>query len=228
MDYILHIDTSGDTGSVFLTADGKVVSSIANTDSRNHSAVLNIHINTVLADAGVTLLDLSAIAVCGGPGSYTGLRISLSTAKGLCYVLEKPLMLHNKLALMALEQYYKHSSAYEVYTAILPARDKEFFICSYNNKQEVITEPRHILEAEIPGWIATLKGKMLVTSADIAGLEAIITHSDTSFTVFTSIDSDSWGRFSFDEYNHHGFVNLSTSEPFYLKQVYTHNSKTTN
>lgn len=225
MNYILHIDTSGDTGSVFIAGDGSVLSMITNTDSRNHAAVLNEHINTVLADAGISLPELSAIAVCGGPGSYTGLRISLSTAKGLCYVLDKPLMLHNKLELMALEQYYKHLSEYDVYTAFLPARDKEYFICSYSNKKEVIIKPRHIVEEEIPVLFEGVEADVLVTCTAGTEMRRIIKDKSVRYETIKGIDNSIWAVYALQQYNLHSFVNLSTSEPFYLKQVHTHNPK---
>lgn len=228
MAYILHIDTSADTGMVALAKDGTVCSCIINTDTRNHAAVLNLHIEQVLADEGILMNDLAAIAVCGGPGSYTGLRISLSTAKGLCYVLDRPLMMHNKLELMVIEQYYKHLSAYENYAAILPARDKEYFFCAYNNKLDVIHTPRHIFEEELTGVLTGLGGKLMISCPE----NVLPTHMAEQYAErcvnFDKIDVLTWVKYGFEQYNHHSFVNLSTAEPFYLKQVYTHNSKKNN
>src|ERR1019366_2430074 len=105
MHYLLHIDTSTDTGAVAIGGDGNLLAYRANTETRNHATTINNMINDVLAEVKISLEDLSCIVVCAGPGSYTGLRIGLATAKGLCYALDKPLMLDNRLTLLAYQAY---------------------------------------------------------------------------------------------------------------------------
>ncbi len=219
MVYILHIDTSGDTGTVALAADGKTVSVRINTDTRNHAATINIHIDEVIKEAGITLDDVSAIAVCGGPGSYTGLRIGLATAKGLCYTLDKPLLLHNKLVLLTVNQYYKFLNEYEYYISILPAREKEYFISKHDNKFQCIIEPRHIFEDELGKLLTETDKKTMVVGVPFHQIEL---NSNLYYINNQSIVIDSWSAYSFEEYNCNRIVNLSNAEPFYLKDVYTH------
>ncbi len=222
MVYILHIDTSGDTGLVAVAADGHIISQRINTDTRNHTAVINIYIDELVKESGITLNDLSAIAVCGGPGSYTGLRIGLATAKGLCYALNKPLLLHNKLLLLTVNQCYKYLSEYEFYMTILPARDKEYFISIYSNKLKSVIEPRHIFEDELVKILDETVGKTLVSgsfSDDIIKNE----HIDNSNNQL--IEANAWAQYALERYNCNETVNLSVAEPFYLKDVYTHKSK---
>ena len=92
MKYILHIDTSTDIGTIALSGDGRILSYLRTTETRNHAGVINNMIERVISDMKITLEQLSAISVCAGPGSYTGLRIGVATAKGLCYALNKPLI----------------------------------------------------------------------------------------------------------------------------------------
>lgn len=228
MAYILHIDTSAETGLVALSRNGVVAQSITNADTRNHAAVLNLHIEKVLADAGIGLQDLNAIAVCGGPGSYTGLRIGLATAKGLCYVLDKPLMMHHRLLLLLLEHYYKHLTAYEVYAAILNARDKEYYFASYNNKLEPIIQPGHILEDRAAEIKHILGGKTLLAGDINENIHTIFSSNDNSIINSANINIDSWAQYAFEKYDCHEFVNLAHAEPFYLKQVFTHKPKNIN
>src|ERR1035437_1453422 len=101
MQYLLHIDTSTDTGVVALNCDGVILAYKVNEEARNHASTINIMIEKLLAGVKISLSDLDGIVVCAGPGSYTGLRIGLATAKGLCYALNVPLILDNKLTLLA-------------------------------------------------------------------------------------------------------------------------------
>ncbi|MEY3843659.1 MAG: tRNA ((37)-N6)-threonylcarbamoyltransferase complex dimerization subunit type 1 TsaB [Bacteroidota bacterium] len=92
-NYILHLETATKVCSVALSKNGIVVAekeSIA--EGFIHSEALTLYIEDVMNEAGVSLSELSAISVSSGPGSYTGLRIGLSTAKGLCFALNIPLI----------------------------------------------------------------------------------------------------------------------------------------
>ena len=225
MTYILHIDTSGDTGTVMLAANGKVVAEKVNNDARNHAAFINIYIEEIIKENNLSLPQIDALAVCGGPGSYTGLRIGLATAKGLCYALDKPLLLHNKLILLSIHNYHKHLSEYEQYVAVLPARDKEYFFSIHNNNFEFISEPQHIFEDELGKIIdETDKKTMLATGGTIE----IKNNNNIYIYNNQSVNMQAWATYAFEQYNCNGFVNLSTAEPFYLKEVYTHNQKKNN
>jgi tRNA threonylcarbamoyladenosine biosynthesis protein TsaB len=93
MSFILHIDTTTKLCSVALAKDGVLVSLKEEYDEQySHAEKLNLFIDEVLREAKITLQDLSAVAVSKGPGSYTGLRIGVSSAKGLCYGLNIPLI----------------------------------------------------------------------------------------------------------------------------------------
>src|SRR6476661_7599128 len=126
MAYILHIDTSSNTGIAMLAKDGVPVSTRLHDNSREHAAVINGMVAEVLTEAGVVLNDIAAVAVCNGPGSYTGLRIGLATAKGYCYAAGKPLLLNNRLQLM-IEEAKAQSAGAGTYVALIPARNGEYY-----------------------------------------------------------------------------------------------------
>ena len=92
MALILCLETATQICSVALCRDGEVISLRESIDHNSHSALITIFIEEVMKEGGYRLKDLDAIAVSKGPGSYTGLRIGVSTAKGLCYSLDKPLL----------------------------------------------------------------------------------------------------------------------------------------
>jgi tRNA threonylcarbamoyladenosine biosynthesis protein TsaB len=226
MVHILHIDTSGETGTTAIATDGIIVAKRINENTRNQSAVINIHIEELLAEIGISSNELSAIAVCGGPGSYTGLRIGLATAKGLCYALDIPLLLHNKLLQLTIAQHYKHLSEYEFYGAIIVAREREYFISIHDNNLNEIVFPQHIYEDELINLINKYGGQTLFTGQlPEDGIRKKIEDKNIQMIENQIIDFQSWAAYSFQQYNCNGFVNLAEAAPFYLKDVYTHKSK---
>ena len=93
MAYILHIETTTTQCSVGLSKDGKIIAlSEYNDEQYSHSEKLHLYTQECLQQASITLMDLDAVAVSKGPGSYTGLRIGVSAAKGICFALDIPLI----------------------------------------------------------------------------------------------------------------------------------------
>ncbi len=100
MSLILQIETATQTCSVALSQNGELLNVIEKTDRNIHASNITLFIEEVLNQSNKTLKNLDAVAVSMGPGSYTGLRIGVSTAKGLCYALDIPLIAINTLESM--------------------------------------------------------------------------------------------------------------------------------
>lgn len=221
MRYLLHIDTSTDTGAIAITNDGTLLAANINVQTRNHAATINNMIDEVLADVNISLDDLSAVVVCAGPGSYTGLRIGMATAKGLCYALDKPLILDNRLTLLATQAQRKYGNEYAHYISLLVARDKEYFISIYNNELDCIFAPQHIMQEQLNELIDKKIKTYIITNATE---EVITSLKINSLVIDNDINTDlaTWGFVAFEKYICNNIVNLSDAAPFYLKQVYTH------
>lgn len=110
MALILHIETGTDVCSVALSEDNRVISLRESGSERDHATKLGIYIDEVLCESKYTTDKLDAISVGMGPGSYTGLRIGVSMAKGLCYALNIPLIGINSLESMASIAYERYKS----------------------------------------------------------------------------------------------------------------------
>jgi tRNA threonylcarbamoyladenosine biosynthesis protein TsaB len=219
MIYILHIDTSADRGVIALSREGKVLREKINSEAKNQAATINLLIEEVLKDAAITLNEIAAFSVIGGPGSYTGLRIGLATAKAFCYTLDKPLLLQNKLTVLALQAYHSAPHNYEKYAAILPARAKEYFFCLIDNKGQLAVQPKHIFENELEELIGDYSGSLLISGVKekmfASSAQVVYTNSEV-------IDSQFWAAYSLTQFNEEEFTILATAEPYYLKEVYTH------
>ncbi len=100
MALLLHLETATTVCSVALSKDGKLLATRESNEARSHAESITVFIEEVVSEAQLSLNDIDAVAVSKGPGSYTGLRIGVSTAKGLCYSLEKPLIAINTLQAM--------------------------------------------------------------------------------------------------------------------------------
>ncbi len=220
MQYLLHIDTSTDEGAVAIGCDGKLVALRTNTESRNHAGTINNIIHDVLADIKITVNDIAAFVVCAGPGSYTGLRIGMATAKGLCYALDKPLVLTNKLTLLAYQSYHDHKKSASQYVTVLQAREKEYFISAYNNDFSCTLCPQHITEEQLKSSIENKENTCFITN--LPGIISEVGFVNQQIDTSININFELWAFYAFSQFKCNEIVILSSAEPFYLKQVYTH------
>src|SRR6187551_564583 len=123
MALILSLETSTTVCSVALAQDGRLIGTSELRLEKSHSSHITVLIQQLLENTGFTNQDLSAIAVSGGPGSYTGLRIGTSTAKGLCYALDIPLIAVSTLHALAWQTIsYTANSAEFLFCPMLDAR----------------------------------------------------------------------------------------------------------
>lgn len=137
MKYLLHIETSTKVCSVALSLDGKLIRvKESNELEYSHGENLTLFIASVLEDSKVSLNDLAAISVASGPGSYTGLRIGVSTAKGLCYALGIPLIAVDALFSLAQLAHEKHSDIN--LCPVIDARRMEVFNAIYTSSLETL------------------------------------------------------------------------------------------
>src|SRR5215204_3655132 len=100
MSLLLHIDTAVENASVCISKNGVLIGIAEHKNQKDHAAWIQPAIQLLMKEAGYNLKDLDAIAVSNGPGSYTGLRVGLASAKGLCYALNIPLITLSTLEVM--------------------------------------------------------------------------------------------------------------------------------
>ncbi len=150
MPVILNIETSTSVCSAALTAEGMVLTHRENSDGRNHAALLSDFIKHCLDFAREKEMDLEAVAVSMGPGSYTGLRIGLSEAKGIAYALGIPLIGINTLELLATEAMFEYADLQgdELFAPMIDARRMEVYTAVYDMAlQPVLGQQPLILDA---------------------------------------------------------------------------------
>jgi len=142
MCLILNIDTATNNGSVSLSMQGKLLQERVNGQSTDHASWIHSAIKEMMhaVSPAYQLHDVSAIAVVAGPGSYTGLRVGMSTAKGLCYALNIPVISLNTLKIMAHATNEEISSS-QLLSPMLDARRLEVFTALYDKALTELIAP---------------------------------------------------------------------------------------
>lgn len=218
---ILHIETATKVCSVALSENGVVIQLIENEEEGfSHAENLNVFIQKALKKVGWGLNELSAVSVTSGPGSYTGLRIGVSTAKGLCYALGIPLLSVNALesiAVQAREKYPIHPIC-----AVIDARRMEVFSLILNEKNQ-ISKP---ISADVIDENTYSEHTNLVICGD--GAEKLQeVWSERDFIFETNIKSSAGGqcKIAYEKYIAQLFEDVAYFEPFYLKDFIAIKSK---
>lgn len=217
MALLLNIDTALENASVCL-AKGEAVVAFAENSVKNQTASwLHEAIKEMAGKAGITLQDIDAVAVSNGPGSYTGLRIGLATAKGLCYALQIPLICINTLTLMASAVKDK---AEEFIVPMIDARRMEVFTALFDKELNIIKQPEAtILSPESYADILT-NHKVLFTGDGTVKFKSIVTAPTASF-IEGKVNALNMLGLSQQRFEQQMFNDLAYTEPFYIKNVYT-------
>ena len=213
MSYILNIETATKNCSVALAKEGITIlcKEIAE-EGYSHAERLHVFIEEIISEAGIQLKDLAAIAVSQGPGSYTGLRIGVSTAKGLCYALDIPLIAVDTLKALASKVMVSDglivpmidARRMEVYSAVFSAdleRKREVLA-------EIITENSFEDFTEKVYFVGDCneKCKTVLTKENFVFLDEIKYPS-----------ANEMADLSFDKYKKSDTVDVAYFEPYYLK-----------
>lgn len=147
MAVILNIETSGSVCSAALTAEGTVIAHREDFEGRNHATLLSGFIKHCLDHAADHEIKLDAVAVSMGPGSYTGLRIGLSEAKGLAYALDIPLIGIDTLQLLATRVMFSSDEIDPdtIFIPMIDARRMEVYTAAYNFGLEELLKPQAMI-----------------------------------------------------------------------------------
>ena len=141
MALILNIDTATSVCSVALVKDGEVVGCLENNEGLNHSVLLGVYIDRLLQEHHLDAQQLDAVAVSMGPGSYTGLRIGVSTAKGLCFGSGKPLIAVPTLQALA-NAVARECREDAFYCPMLDARRMEVYTAVFDRDNRMVLDTR--------------------------------------------------------------------------------------
>jgi len=221
MSRILCVDTSSFICSVSVFENLSLISSNSTEVEKSHSKFIIQLIDQSLKDANIKINEIDAFAVSMGPGSYTGLRIGVSTIKGLCYSLEKPLISINTLEILS-KSALNHINNYNDFfiCPMIDARRMEVFTKMLdNNFNEVEKDKALILDDKSFNDIGV--GKLIYFFGDGSNKFQKITNNKNFHFIDNIISSSKhMGELANIKYENNQFENLTTFEPFYIKDFF--------
>lgn len=220
MEQILLIDTSADKCTVGLVRDGQLVMALQHTERQSQAAIINPLIEQLCTETKIKPDDLNAVAVCSGPGSYTGLRIGLAAAKGICFALSKPLIMQHKLELLA-QQQIQSDNTYWQYAVLISARQDEFFYAAYDAEMNVLQAAIHGTTDSIKSLINELSVSALCVVGDQMAKDAF----GDIVQLNTDVDFKLWATWAAGSLADKDFTDLASAEPFYMKEVFIYAPK---
>lgn len=217
MSTILSIDSATSSGSVALHEDGKMIGIQQYNIDKSHSSLLHVIIEQLIQNCGITMSDLDAIAVSAGPGSYTGLRIGVSTAKGLCFALEKPLIAINTLEAMAF-QVAKIIPQQMIFCPMIDARRLEVYCMILDQRMSILKETEAVIVTENSFDKFFLENKILFFGDGSDKCKSIVKNENALFLENIVPSAKEIGSLAYKKYILEDFENLAYYEPFYLKE----------
>lgn len=217
MAIILNLETATTNCSVSISSDDKVIAlKEINDKGYSHAENLHVFIKEALLDASLSFSDIDAIAVSMGSGSYTGLRIGVSAAKGLCYALDKPLIAVPTLSVLALQ-----ADTDGCVISLLDARRMEVYAAVFKGKQQIRETKAEIIdEHSFSDYLS--EGEVRFIGDGAAKCKDIIKNVNAIFT--TDVNFPSAKELAFlanEKYKKGDFEDVAYFEPYYLKDFVT-------
>jgi tRNA threonylcarbamoyladenosine biosynthesis protein TsaB len=227
---LLALETSTTVCSVALYIGDQLLGASELQIEKSHSSHITVMMEQLVNNCGYQMGDISAVAISGGPGSYTGLRIGTSTAKGLCYALNIPLIEVSTLYSLAHQVIgYTPDAKRFLFCPMMDARRMEVYTCVLrHNLEEVESVKPVILNEETLGDILK-EHSMIFFGSGAEKFKSLTANNSNALFIDGVVPSAiSVGKLALQKYNQQAFEDVAYYEPFYLKDVYiTSASKST-
>nr|WP_299031384.1 tRNA (adenosine(37)-N6)-threonylcarbamoyltransferase complex dimerization subunit type 1 TsaB [uncultured Tenacibaculum sp.] len=214
MATILNIETATKNCSVSIAKDGVTLAlQELNDGNYSHAEKLHPFIQQVLEEAKISFNDIDAVAVSKGPGSYTGLRIGVSAAKGLCFAFDKPLISIETLYSLA----HKATVDNGVIVPMLDARRMEVYAAVYDSNYKRLREIKAEVIDENSFQEYLSEGKVYFLGDGAEKCKEVITHEHAVFIDGKHPSAKEMAQLGYDKYKKNDIEDVAYFEPFYLK-----------
>ena len=218
---ILNIETSTEVCSVALTSEGQVLDHRENYEGQTHATLLSQYVKDMLDYARSREMKIEAIAVSIGPGSYTGLRIGLSEAKGLAFGLNVPLIGVNTLQLMTVSTMFNHFIEEDkvLYVPMIDARRMEVYTAVYTPALEAVLEPQAMILDEHSFEDLLQQGNTLVLMGNGSDkARQVLNHEQVRFVSGIKPVAVEMMALAEKAWREQSFIDVAYSTPLYLKE----------
>lgn len=204
-----------------LTSEGQVLDHNENYEGQTHATLLSEYVQNMLKYARSREIKLDAIAVSIGPGSYTGLRIGLSEAKGLAFGLDLPLIGVNTLQLLTVSTMFNHFIEEDdvLYVPMIDARRMEVYTAVYNPALEAVMEPQAMILDEHSFEDLLQQGHTLVLMGNGSDkARSVLTHERVRFIEGVKPAAVDMLALAERAWREHQFIDVAYSTPLYIKE----------
>lgn len=219
MAILLHIDTATEFAFVGFSKDGGLLAEKENTEQQQHASFLQPAIQALCNQLNITLPQIDAVVVSNGPGSYTGLRVGLASAKGICFALQKPLITLNTLQIMAHAAKTAYPDAGR-FCPMIDARRMEVFTAVFNRELELVI-PAQPMVLEADSFLDILQNQQVVfTGSGQEKFRQVCQHPNAHFATLRHSVADMI-LLAEQAFVNQQFADLAYAEPFYSKAFYS-------
>jgi tRNA threonylcarbamoyladenosine biosynthesis protein TsaB len=223
MSLLLNIDTATDIAIVSVAKDGYILQEAINKEQKDHASFLHTAIKSTCKKAGVNLNQLNAIAVSAGPGSYTGLRVGMASAKGLCYALNIPLIAIGTLDVMAWQAIDEtknlHPSLPVLFCPMIDARRMEVFTAIFKNDLETQLKPCALVLGPqlFANYLLTNK---IVFSGNGSTKWKEVSKAENAIFIECQPNPLYMNQLSYKKFLNKEFENIAYVQPLYVKEFF--------
>lgn len=220
MALLLNIDTATENAVISLSENEKIIDFAANNNQKDHASFLHPAIKSLLQKTGVSLTDLSAVAVTAGPGSYTGLRVGMASAKGLCYALNIPMITISTLEVIALSVINQTGDDNAYYSPLIDARRMEVFTAVYDASLAEIIPPCTMILNSTSFNEMLSANRIYFSGSGAAKLEQVLEDQNAIFTNH-KVAPEAMAALTNESFQKKKFADIKYASPVYLKEFYT-------
>lgn len=223
---ILGIDTSTHICSVALALNGTTLDCIENTAGQAHASLITIQIQEILRRNQYNMQQLHAVAVSQGPGSYTGLRIGVSAAKGICYALNIPLIAVSTLEALALKAINNNNTEPAFYIPMLDAMRMEVYTAVYTSTLQSIEKQQALVVT--PGSFSTYLNEQpcYYFGTGAAKCRPLLQHPNAKFLDNVECSATNLSELAFERLTAGKTEDVAYFFPDYIKKFFSNQSKT--
>lgn len=225
MPIILHIDTATEYASICLSKNKEILGFRESREQKNHASFVQPAIQDLMQESGISLTAVDAVAVSAGPGSYTGLRVGLASAKGICFALGKPLICLGTLQIIAAcmrEEWLATGNDRDAEPIVCPmidARRMEVFTAQYTLALDEIREA-HALILDEQSFQTELAANILLLGGNGAGKVLANPLHPNARLLTRQPSALHMVNLTVKAYQSAHFADLAYAEPFYVKEFF--------
>jgi len=220
MALILNIDTATEAAIISISEKDTVIEYVINNNQKDHATFLQPAIKTLLQKINLPITKLNAVAITAGPGSYTGLRVGMASAKGLCFALQIPMICISTLEVLAISVSKHINEASAWFCPMIDARRMEVFTAVYDSDMKEIMKPCAMVLDEDSFKDMLQSNKIYFSGSGMLKLKEILNNKN-AFFIDKVISPDAMANLSYENHVQNNFANIYSSSPIYLKDFYS-------